>query len=143
MSWLKDIVAEVGAAHTIKHSAGGCRRREVEKDYLDWLTRYYPKAISKPMAFYHRELWDWVWQIELDQPQPEGDDAFFGIWPRRGGKTTSGQLAIASLGARKKRHYGWLLSRTQPQANQKLLNIRIHRVRIDREKLEEIRANRR
>jgi hypothetical protein len=97
---------------------------EIERDYIQWLTRYYPKAVSKPMAFYHRELWDWTWQIELDQPHPEGDDAFFGIWSRRCGKTTSGQLAIAALGARKKRHYGWLLSRTQPQANQKLLTIR-------------------
>jgi len=96
---------------------------EIERDYITWLTRYYPRAVSKTMAFYHRELWDWVWQIELDQLHPEYD-SFFGIWPRRGGKTTSGQLAVAALGARKKRHYGWLLSRTQPQANQKLLTIR-------------------
>ena len=96
---------------------------EIERDYIQWLTRYYPKAVSKPMAFYHRELWDWIWQIELDKPHPT-KDAFFGIWPRRGGKTTSGQLAVAALGAMKKRHYGWLLSRTQPQANQKLLTIR-------------------
>ena len=123
MSWLKGIVSDVGKAHSIKHSAPDRRRRETEKDYLAWLTRYYPKAISKPMAFYHRELWDWIWQIELGQPHPECD-SFFGIWPRRGGKTTSGQLAVAALGARKKRHYGWLLSRTQPQANQKLLTIR-------------------
>jgi hypothetical protein len=96
---------------------------EIEKDYTRWLTKYYPRAVSKPMAFYHRELWDWVWGIELDKAHPEYD-AFFGIWPRRGGKTTSGQLAVAALGARKKRRYGWLLSRTQAQANQKLLTIR-------------------
>jgi hypothetical protein len=96
---------------------------EIEKDYTHWLTKYYPRAISKPMSFYHRELWDWVWLLEQDQPHSEYD-AFFGIWPRRGGKTTSGQLAVAALGARKKRRYGWLLSRTQAQANQKLLTIR-------------------
>ena len=96
---------------------------EIEKDYTRWLTLYYPKAVSKPMAFYHRELWEWVWQIEQDLPHPEYD-AFFGIWPRRGGKTTSGNLSVASLGARKKRRYGWLISRTQAQANQKLLTIR-------------------
>lgn len=96
---------------------------DVERDYILWLTRYYPKAVSKPMAVFHRELWNWVWLIEQDKPHPEYD-AFFGIWSRRGGKTTSGQLAVAALGARKKRRYGWLLSRTQAQANQKLLTIR-------------------
>jgi hypothetical protein len=103
---------------------------EIERDYTRWLTRYYPKAVSKPMAFYHRELWQWVWQIELDKPHPEYD-AFFGIWSRRCGKTTSGQLAIAAVGALKKRHYGWLLSRTQAQANQKLLTIRQSIGRMD------------
>jgi hypothetical protein len=96
---------------------------EIEKDYTRWLQLYYPRAVSKPMAFYHHELWQWTWLIELDQSHAEYD-AFFGIWPRRCGKTTSGQLAIAAVGALKKRHYGWLLSRTQAQANQKLLTIR-------------------
>src|ERR1051325_7446600 len=93
-----------------------------EKDYTKWLAYYYPNAVSKPMAVYHEELWGWTWQIELDKPHLEYD-AFFGIWPRRGGKTTSGQLAVAVLGARKKRRYGWRLSRTQAQANQKLLTL--------------------
>jgi len=29
---------------------------EIERDYTRWLTHYYPRAVSKPMAFYHREL---------------------------------------------------------------------------------------
>ena len=98
-------------------------RAEIERDYTKWLTLYYPKAVSKPMSVYHRELWAWAWQIELNQPHPEYD-AFFGIWPRRGGKTTRGNLAVVAVGALKKRRYGLLISRTQAQANQKLLTIR-------------------
>jgi hypothetical protein len=103
---------------------------EIERDYTSWLTRYYSRAVRKPMAFFHHELWRWTWQIELDKPHPEYD-AFFGIWSRRCGKTTSGQLAIAALGALQKRHYGWLLSRTQAQANQKLLTVREAISRMD------------
>jgi hypothetical protein len=103
---------------------------EIEGDYTKWLQRYYPRAVSKPMAPYHHELWQWLWPIELDKPHPESD-AFFGIWSRRCGKTTSGLLSIAALGARKRRHYGWLLSRTQEQANQKLLTIRQAISRMD------------
>jgi hypothetical protein len=103
---------------------------EIEGDYTRWLQLYYPKAVSKPMAFYHHELWQWLWPIKIDEPHPERD-AFFAIWSRRCGKTTSGQLAIAALGALKKRHYGWLLSRTQDQANQKLLTVRQAISRMD------------
>lgn len=99
------------------------RSAELEADYTDWLTRYYPKAVSRPMASYHREFWDWLWKLECDKPHPEYD-AFFGIWSRGCGKTTSGVLSVAVLGALKKRRYGWLLSRTQAQANQKLLTLR-------------------
>jgi hypothetical protein len=102
----------------------------IERDYNRWLTLYYPRAVSKPMGFFHKELWSWVWQIELDTPHPEYD-AFFGIWSRGFGKTTSGNLTIAAVGARKKRHYGWLLSRTQLQANQKLLTVRQSISRMD------------
>lgn len=102
-------------------SAGPVAARE--GDYEAWLQHYYPKAVRKPMAYYHREFWDWLWQVKTDEPHPEYD-AFFGIWTRRGGKTTSGQLAIAVVGAKKLRRYCWLLSRTQAQANQKLLTVR-------------------
>src|ERR1700754_501439 len=75
------------------------------------------------MAPYHRDFWKWLWLLERDKPHPEFD-AFFAIWSRRCGKTTSGQLAVVVVGALKKRRYGWLLSRTQAQANQKLLTVR-------------------
>lgn len=91
--------------------------------YEAWLRRYYPKAVSKPMAYFHREFWEWLWKLELDKPHPDYD-AGFGIWSRGCGKTTSGLLAVAAIGALKKRRYGWLLSRTQAQANQKLLTLR-------------------
>jgi hypothetical protein len=103
------------------HDAGP--RAERERDYTAWLRCYYPQAVTKEMAYYHREFWEWLWQIELGKPHPRYD-AFFCIWPRRGGKTTSGQLAIAVVGAKKLRRYCWLLSRTQLQANQKLLTVR-------------------
>src|SRR6185295_4403717 len=46
---------------------------EIERDYTRWLARYYSRAVSKPMAFFHHELWQWTWQIELDKPHPEYD----------------------------------------------------------------------
>lgn len=120
---LDDVKASVRAKLNAGLKLAGPSRNSLEADYTAWLTHYYPKAVSKPMAFYHREFWDWLWELELDKPHPEFD-AFFGIWPRRCGKTTSGQLAIAVVGAKKLRRYCWLLSRTQAQANQKLLTVR-------------------
>lgn len=101
----------------------GGRDTALEADYTAWLRTYYPKAVSRPMASYHHEFWRWLWLLERDKRHPE-HDAFFGIWSRGCGKTTSGVLSIAVLGALKKRRYGWLLSRTQAQANQKLLTLR-------------------
>lgn len=95
----------------------------LEADYTAWLQKYYPRAVNRPMGYFHREFWEWLWVLKADAPHPEYD-AGFGIWFRGAGKTTSGQLAIAVLGAKRLRHYGWLLSRTQAQANQKLLTIR-------------------
>lgn len=98
-------------------------QRNLETDYTAWLRNYYPRAVSRPMGYFHREFWSWLWQLEADKPHPEYD-AGFAIWFRGAGKTTSGQLAVAVVGAKKLRRYGWLLSRTQAQANQKLLTIR-------------------
>src|SRR5262245_38827312 len=120
---IEEVQKRVRAKLNAGLSLAGPSRDALERDYAAWLKHYYPPAVSRPMAFYHREFWDWLWQIECGLPHPEYD-AFFCIWPRRGGKTTSGQLAIAVLGALKKRRYGWLLSRTQAQANQKLLTVR-------------------
>lgn len=102
---------------------GGATTASLEADYTAWLQKYYPRAVNRPMGYFHREFWEWLWLLKADAPHPEYD-AGFGIWFRGAGKTTSGQLAIAVLGAKRLRHYGWLLSRTQAQANQKLLTIR-------------------
>lgn len=122
-------MGDVAAAMRLKEieaqarKRAGTRNAALEADYTAWLKNYYPKAVNRPMGYFHREFWEWLWKLKADAPHPEFD-AGFGIWFRGAGKTTSGQLAIVVLGAKRLRHYGWLLSRTQAQANQKLLTIR-------------------
>lgn len=112
------IINKVGRATHINPA-----KPELEKDWRKWLRFYFPYAIKAEFAKWHEEYWDWLWKLEQGKPHPDCD-AFFMMVARGAGKTSSGQLGVIALGALKKRHYGWLISRTQKQANDKLLEIR-------------------
>ena len=95
-----------------------------------WLTRVLPayclavgsEDIAEAEALFaghHREFWRWLWAIEPGV-RPE---AFLGIWPRGGAKSTSAEMGAVSLGCRAKRRYGLYVCATQNQADDHVGNI--------------------
>jgi hypothetical protein len=94
--------------------------REEETDWRQWLWRMFPQSFFAEPAAHHCELWEWVWAIELDV---KPDDAFVGVWARGGAKSSSAEMAIAALAARKRRKYGLYISSTQEQADDHVGNV--------------------
>lgn len=95
-----------------------------------WLTRVLPAYCFATgteelpdaealFAAHHRDYWAWLWAIEPGV-RPE---AFLGIWPRGGAKSTSAEMGATALGCRGKRRYGLYVCGTQPQADDHVGNI--------------------
>lgn len=75
---------------------------------------FVPEAFGfTQFAERHRDLWEWAWGIEYDQPQRP----FIGVWPRGGGKSASAHAMIPALGARGVVKYVLYVSATQDQAD--------------------------
>jgi hypothetical protein len=92
---------------------------DVPDDPEGWLKSIFPGYVNRPLSFYHREFWDWVWSIKAG----ERARTFVGIWPRGAGKSTSTELAIASLAARNARRYALYICETQDQADDHVANV--------------------
>jgi hypothetical protein len=99
--------------------------REAPRDYEPWLRELFPEYVSRddgtPIALapHHHEFWRWVWDLQHGvKPEP-----FVAIWPRGGGKSTSVELSIVAVGARKARTYVLYVSGTQDQADDHVANI--------------------
>lgn len=69
--------------------------------WRDWLKAVFPGYVNRGFAPFHATFWDWVWSISPG----ERSRPFIGIWPRGFGKSTSVELAIAAIAARKTRRY--------------------------------------
>lgn len=87
--------------------------------YASWLARLFPQYVTEPFAPYHHVFWQWVWALTPEQRA----DAFVAIWPRGAGKSTSAELACASVAARGTRRYALYVCETQDQANQHVENV--------------------
>lgn len=95
---------------------------ELEEYWEDWLLELFPgycKFNFSPYPGYHVDFWDWVWSIEKGTQPP----SFISIWPRRGAKSTSTELACVALAARHQRKYALYISGTQDQADDHVQNI--------------------
>jgi phage terminase large subunit-like protein len=86
--------------------------------WREWLSALFPRAVTKPFGTHHEKFWEWVYSIDTGRPRP-----FVGIWPRGGGKTSSAEIAVVNLGARRKRRYGAYVCSTQDKANDKIVTI--------------------
>lgn len=87
--------------------------------WRDWLTRLYPAYVRAPFARRHEELWGWFDCITSGvRPHP-----FVAIWPRGGAKSTTAELGVARIGARKTRNYVWYVSSTQDKADKHVESI--------------------
>lgn len=97
--------------------------RLLETQPLGWLSKLLPTHFRGEDQFapHHRAFWEWVWPLERGQkPSPS---AYLMIWARGGMKSTSTGGAAVSLGARNKRKYCLIVTRTQPQADGHVWNI--------------------
>lgn len=92
---------------------------EFEHDWETWLRVMFPAYCTAPFAGFHRDFWDWLWQIRRNhRPDP-----FVGVWFRGGAKSTSAEIGCVALGARNARNYVVYTSETQDQADQHVANI--------------------
>lgn len=88
-------------------------------DWEPWLKAMAPMYAIKPFGDHHKQFWTWAWEIERDvRPRP-----FVAIWPRGGAKSTSAEMCVMALGARRKRTYCLYVSETQDQADDHVANI--------------------
>ena len=93
--------------------------RAAAEHYAEWLSQFFAAYITAPLAEHQHEFWRWVWAVEPGvRPRP-----FIGIWPRGGGKSTSVELAIAALGARRARRYAIYVRATQELADRSVENV--------------------
>lgn len=93
---------------------------ELEGYWPLWLLTLFPGMFAAPhFAQHHLELWEWAWSLTPGvRPQP-----FVAIWPRGAAKSTTAELAVVALGARKLRRYGLYVCNTQEQADDHVANI--------------------
>ena len=84
-----------------------------------WLTTLFPGYVQYGFAPRHEALWEWVWALAAGvRPAP-----FVAVWPRGGGKSTSAELAVVAVAARRSRRYGLYVSETQDQADDHVQNV--------------------
>jgi len=89
--------------------------------WRQWLPALFPRTFKKPFAVRQAEFWRWVEGIEPDtKPTPS---AFFAIWPRGSGKTTSAETAVSRVGAKETRKFVLYVRATQDKANESVQNI--------------------
>jgi hypothetical protein len=93
------------------------RRRKkapaLPSNWETWVTSIFPAYTTAPFAQRHRELWNWGWAIESGiRPRP-----FIAVWPRGGAKSTTAELIVVAIGAKKSRQYCWYICETQDQAD--------------------------
>lgn len=87
--------------------------------WAPWLAALFPGHVRAGFAERHVIYWRHVWAITPDA----SPDPFAGIWPRGGGKTTSGELGACALGTRGMRKYGLYVRGTQERADDSVSNI--------------------
>lgn len=87
-------------------------------DWAEWNATCVPQFASADYADAHVEFWEWV-----DSIGPERPDPFLALWPRGIAKSTSAEIAVAKLGARRIRRYCLYVSHTQGQADDHVGNI--------------------
>jgi hypothetical protein len=90
-----------------------------DEPWYVWLEAVLPQLCDAPFAAHHRQFWEWLWSIEPGV-RPE---AFVGIWPRGGAKSTSAEMAVVALGCRRRRGYGLYVCEIQDQADDHVANI--------------------
>ena len=88
-------------------------------EWEPWLRGMTPGYASAEFGDHHKQFWNWAWDIEpTKRPRP-----FVAVWPRGGAKSSSAEMCVVALGARRKRGYCLYVSETQDQADDHVANI--------------------
>lgn len=85
---------------------------DLNADWHPWLKHHFPRHVKHGFAPHHEQFWQWVWSIGDDRPRP-----FVLLVARGGGKSSSAELAVSSIGLRVKRPYVLYVSGAQEQAD--------------------------
>jgi hypothetical protein len=107
------------ASGTFKYPGTAAARALEALGWDAWLSELFGTYVKAGFAERHVDFWTWVWSI-LRGVRPE---PFIGIWPRGGGKSTSGELATVAIGARGVRAYVLYICETQDQADEHVGNV--------------------
>lgn len=92
---------------------------DIEEQWENWLTTYFPNYCYHEFADHHKEFWQWVWGIQQYKSAP----SFVAIWSRGHGKSTNAELACVAVGAKRTRNYVLYVSETQEQADKHVQTI--------------------
>ncbi len=91
-----------------------------EQHWERWIKYYFPKPFSRPFTWYQREFWEWGWRIQPDiyyRPRAECE-------PRGVGKSTSAEVLVVALLARKRKFAIGYVSGTDVKANKHFNSIK-------------------
>jgi hypothetical protein len=89
-------------------------------DWPTWLATLFPDTYSGPLAPFHADFWDWVWDIQpghAEQPRP-----YVAVWPRGWAKSTNGEVACVALAAHERKYVLYVCG-TQAQADDHITSI--------------------
>lgn len=88
----------------------------------NWLSAYFSTVCTAPNAQRHVDHWKWVENLKPGvRPKAKID-----IWPRGGGKSTTGELTAARVCTCLTRRFMLIVAGTQDQANQRVGAIATH-----------------
>lgn len=94
-------------------------RHRLSEDWRAWLASLFPQHATSPPGEHHAALWRWLWSLEAGAPA----DPFIAVWPRGGAKSTTAELGVAAVAARRTRRYALYVSGTQDRADDHVQNI--------------------
>jgi len=82
--------------------------------YEEWIRTYFHADMTAPLSVRHHKLWRWFDGLQTGIKPPARID----IWPRGGGKSTTGEMGCAYVGVKKSRKFVLYVCGTQDQADQ-------------------------
>jgi phage terminase large subunit-like protein len=88
-------------------------------DYETWLRDHFPDVCTQPLAARHHRLWQWADSLERGvKPKSRVE-----VWPRGGGKSSTGEMCVARVGCKLTRRFALIVSATQVQAEKHVTDI--------------------
>lgn len=94
-------------------------RADIEQDPLLWACTLFPAYITSPFGPHHITYWQWLWAIRPGvRPAP-----LVAVLPRGHAKSSTAEMGLVALGARRRRRYGLYISGTQDQADDHVASV--------------------